>query len=100
MLSLFVIVFFYILFVFYLLYLYTLFIYLFFVLKYIFNFSEFIALVESIEGPSFVKSKNGFIRRLKVILTNNNWRVQLTVWEDDIDNVLFHFNTSFVSLKK
>lgn len=58
----------------------------------------FISIVEQIDSTIAVKTKNGEVQRCRVILTNNkDWKVQVTIWGDNIDRVIHNFKTSFVS---
>lgn len=61
-------------------------------------FRCFIAMVERVDGKITVKTKNGNVERCRVLLTNNiDWKVQLTIWGDNINRVIHNFQTSFVS---
>ncbi|XP_029177157.1 uncharacterized protein LOC114945213 [Nylanderia fulva] len=57
----------------------------------------FISMVEQIDSTIAVKTKNGEVQRCRVILTNNkDWKVQVTIWGNNINRVIHNFKTSFV----
>ena len=55
-------------------------------------------MVEQVDSKIAIKTKNGTVERCRVLLTNNiDWKVQVTIWSDNINRVIHNFQTSFVS---
>lgn len=54
-------------------------------------------MVERVDSKITIKTKYGEVERCQVVLTNNkDWKVQVTIWGDNINRVIHNIQTPFV----